>query len=117
MEDRAQTLASEYVGVDEQNLPKGCSLQRTEDYLSREYYVFVHAISRVNGVPTPTQKSIGRLLEGVNNIVEAYRPRAGVSRDFTTTLDAIKYLISGAGYSLKEVAQAFDAWDELALDF
>lgn len=116
LEDRAQALAPEYVGVDEQNLPKGCSLQRTEDYLSREYYIFVHAISRVNGVPTPTQKSIGRLLEGVNSI-EAYRPRSGVSRCFTTTLDAIKYLVSGSGYSLKEIASAFDAWDELALNF
>lgn len=102
--------------IDERDLPKGCSLQRTEDYLSREFYVFAHVITRQNGVPTPTTKSIGRLLEGMNSI-EAYRPRSGVSRCFTTTLDAVKYLVSGSGYSLKEIAEAFDAWDELALDF
>lgn len=111
-----QAIAPKPVSINERDLPKGCSLQRTEDYLSREFYIFARVISRQKGIPTPTIKSIGRLLEGVNSI-EAYLPRSGVSRSFTTTLDAIKYLVSGSGYSLKEIAQAFDAWDELALDF
>lgn len=116
LEKQAAAIAPEPVCIDERDLPKGCTLQQTEDYLSREFYVFAHVILRQNGVPTPTTKSIGRLLEGMNSI-EAYRPRSGVSRTFTTTLDAIKYLVSGSGYSLKEIASAFDAWDELALDF
>lgn len=111
-----QALAPEPVCIDERDLPKGCSLQRTEDYISREFYVFACVITRQNGVPRPTTKSIGRLLEGIRSI-EAYRPRSGVSRCFTTTLDAVKYLVSGSGYSLKEIGEAFDAWDELALDF
>lgn len=116
LEKQAAAIAPGPVSINERDLPKGCSLQRTEDYISREFYVFAHVISRHKGIPTPTIKSIGRLLEGVNSI-EAYLHRSGVSRAFTTTLDAVKYLVSGAGYSLKEIAEAFDAWDELALDF
>lgn len=116
LEDRVQAIAPKQPIIDEQDLPKGCSIQRTEDYLSREYYVFVHVRIARNDVPTPTIKAIGRLLEGVSSI-EAYRQQAGVCREFTRTLDAIKYLVSGSGYSLKEIALAFDAWDQLASAF
>lgn len=58
LKEQAQALAPDYVGIDEQNLPKGCSLQQTEDYLSREFYVFDHVILRPSGIPTPTTKCI-----------------------------------------------------------
>ncbi len=110
-----QTILPEYVGIDEQDLPKGCFLQRTEDCLSREFYVFAHIISRVNGVPTRTTKCIGRLLEGLSGI-QTYRLHSGVYSSFSRTLDAAKYLVSSSDYCLKEIAKAFDVWDELALE-
>ena len=113
IEQQAQAVAP---CIDERDLPKGCSLQRTEDWGALEYYVYAHTISRINGVPTHDTKCIGRIMEGANSIA-AYRVRSGVYRSFARTMDAVKYLVCSSDYSLKEVAEAFDKWDELALDF
>ena len=44
IEQQAQIVAP---CIDEKDLPKGCSLQRTEDWISLEYYVYAHTICRV----------------------------------------------------------------------
>ncbi len=52
------------------------------------------------------------------NEIDALKPRGGgIAQTFTKTVDAIASLVRAAGYSLKEIAEAFDAWDDLALDF
>ena len=113
IERQAQTVAP---CIDEKDLPKGCTLDRTKDWASLEYRVYVHVIAREKGVPRHDTKCIGRIVEGLNGI-SAYRLRSGVCRSFNRTMDAVKYLVCSSDYSLKEVAEAFDKWDELALDF
>ncbi len=117
LEAQAQVIAPKYAGINEQDLPKGFSLQRTEDHISLEFNLFIRVVSSVKGVPTLITKCVGRLIEGMNGSIQAYRLRSGVYRSFATTLEAAKYLISSCDYSLKEVAEAFDAWNEPALDF
>lgn len=96
----------QYVGIDEQDLPKGCSLRRTEDYyLRREFYVEIYVMARSNGVLKPVKRCVGQLVEGASS-VQAYRLRSGIQRSFTTTMDAVKYLVNSSDYSLKQVEDA-----------
>lgn len=113
IEQQAKTVAP---CIDEKDLPKGCTLDRTEDWASLEYRVYVHVIARDKGVPQHDTKCIGRIVQGMSGI-SAYRLRSGVYKSFARTMDAVKYLVCSSDYSLKEVAEAFDRWDELALDF
>jgi len=93
-----------YPTIDPLDVPVGVSLRATDDYLLREYIVWATVIARDNGVPKPTQKAIGRLVEG--NEIEAYRPRSGLCRTFTQTMDAVIHLISGAGYQMADLIAA-----------
>ncbi len=116
VEEQVEAIAPDYAAIDEQDLPKGCMLHRTDDNLSREYDLFARIVKRIGGVPTHTTVCIGRLLEGLDGI-QAFRLTSGIYRSFSSTMAAVRYLVSSSGHSLSEIATAYEQWDELALDF
>jgi hypothetical protein len=89
-------------------IPIGSYLQRTEDWMSLEYRVWIHCRkTRLEEGEIPwTTKGIGRIVEQDNGTI-AYRPNSGIGQVFATKYDAIAYLIRNAGYTTEQVAQAF----------
>lgn len=110
LEQQVSAIAPEYVLINEDDLPKGCFLSRTDDGLNREYFVNCHVIERVKGVARQATKIVGRIMEGINGIA-AYRLHSGIHRSFQTTYDAVAYLVSSSDYRLTDVAAA---WSSLA---
>ena len=94
-----------YVSVDINDVPRGISLQETNDDLLVEYNVWVWAVVNEKGVPTPRQRHIGRLVEGMQGI-EAFRPRSGFSQAFSRTFDAASYLLRASGYRTSDIELA-----------
>lgn len=89
-------------------VPIGSYLQRTDDWMSLEYRVWIYCRkTRLEQDEIPwTTKGIGRIVE-VKGGVSAYRPNSGIGQAFATKYDAIAYLIRNAGYTLEQVAEAF----------
>jgi hypothetical protein len=89
-------------------IPTGSYLQRTDDWMSLEYRVWIYCRkTRLEQDEIPwTTKCIGRIVEQDNGII-AYRPNSGIGQVFNSKYDAIAYLIRNAGYSLEQVAEAF----------
>ena len=93
--------------IDESDVPRGVTLRPTTDDFLIEFNVFAWAIVRNQGKPEPQQKHLGRLVEGLGTI-EAYRPRSGINHNFQSTLDAVKYLLNGAGLGTEDIAAALE---------
>lgn len=96
---------SAYVSIDVNDVPRGISLQETNDDLLVEYNVWVWVIVNEKGVPTLNQRHIGRLVEGMGGI-EAFRPRSGFSQAFSRTFDAASYLLRASGYRTSDIELA-----------
>lgn len=105
IEGGADSIAAE---IDLNNVPKGCRLERSDDWMSLEYYVHAWGYQNQRGIPTLLQKNIGRLVQHPDGIY-AYRVRSGIGRTFSSTNDAIAYLVRTVGTSFSEIAQAFEA--------
>jgi hypothetical protein len=93
-----------YPTIDPTDVLQGVTLQSTDDDLLSEYIVWATVIVRDNGVPSLTQRQIGRLVQGSK--IEAYRPRSGLCRMFAQTMDAVIYLMSGAGLRMVDLVAA-----------
>lgn len=104
-----QSQDQNHILIDENNLPHGCFLTRTDDDLNREYFVFCHAVERVQGQMQQVTKSVGRIIEGLNGI-GAYRLHSGIYRSFASTYDAAAYLVGTAGLKLNDVANAYEGY-------
>lgn len=89
-------------------IPTGSYLQRTDDWMSLEYRVWIYC--RKTRLEQDeilwTTKGIGRVVEQDNGII-AYRPNSGIGQVFNSKYDAIAYLIRNAGYTLEQVSEAF----------
>lgn len=105
IEEQADSIALE---IDLNNVPKGCRLERSDDWMSLEYYVHVWGYQRIRGIPTVLMKNIGRLVQYPDGIY-AYTVASGIGRTFSSTTDAIAYLVRVVGTSFREIAQAFQA--------
>jgi len=88
-------------------IPIGSYLQRTDDWMSLEYRVWIHCRkTRLTEGEIPwTTKGIGRIVE--QDGIVAYRPNSGMGQIFNSKYDAIAYLIRNAGYTLEQVAEAY----------
>lgn len=102
IEEQADSIAFE---IDLNNVPKGCRLERSDDWMSLEYYVHVWGYQNQRGIPTLLMKNIGRLVQYPDGIY-AYTVRSGIGRTFSSTTDAIAYLVRVVGTSFSEIAQA-----------
>lgn len=94
-----------YPSIDAADVPPGVTLQSTNDDLLVEYSVLAWTIHRNKGVPEPMQRTIGRLVEGIDGI-EAYKPKSGLSKVFGRTLDAVNYLINTSDYWTSDINAA-----------
>lgn len=93
-------------------VPTGCCLERSDDWISLEYYVRAWGYENRRGVRSLVQKNIGRLVQCSDGI-HAYRVRSGVGHTFETTHDALAYLVRIVGTSFKEIAQAYELHENL----
>ena len=95
--------------IEPNDVPKGCSIERTDDWIIEEYNV--HAWGYKNqrgGERTLTQTNIGRLVQYPDGI-RAYRVRlSATGHTFETTRDAIAYLVQVVGTSFEEIAAAYE---------
>jgi hypothetical protein len=89
-------------------LPTGSYLQRTDDWMCLEYRVWIHCKKTrlVPGEIPWTAKCIGRMVDEGHGF-SAYRPRSGMGQVFANKYDATTYLIKNAGYTLEQVAEAY----------
>ena len=97
--------------IDPNNLPVGCSLRRTDDWLCEEYEVWGWGYKNERGVPRIMQKHLGRIVQHTDGIY-TYRVTSGIARTFQTTKDAIAYLVRVVGTSFEEIQQAFEQREE-----
>lgn len=96
---------SAYVSIDVNDVPRGVSLQATNDDVLVEYNAWVWVLVTERRVPTPRQCHIGRLVEGMDGI-EAYRPRSGTPQKFSRTSSAANSLLKASGYQAADIELA-----------
>ena len=107
-----ETMLSKSKEIDLNNLPVGCLLKRTDDWLCEEYNVWAWGYKNERGVPRIMQRHLGRIVQHTDGIY-TYRVTSGIARTFETTKDAIAYLVKVVGTSFEEIQQAFDERDQL----
>ncbi|HEY9781837.1 MAG TPA: hypothetical protein V6D09_17070 [Leptolyngbyaceae cyanobacterium] len=112
LEEQAAAIAPEHPLIDPLDVPEGCILERSEDWLNLEYFVRAHVIVRVKGVPTPQIKTLGRLIETGKGIC-AYANFSSIARYFPDNESAIRYLAGVASTSLNQIAEAFEQHEHL----
>jgi hypothetical protein len=98
--------------IDLNNVPVGCLLKRTDDWMCEEYNVWAWGYKNERGVPRIIQKHLGRLVQHTDGIY-TYRVTSGIARTFQTSRDAIAYLVRVVGTSFEEIGAAFDAREQL----
>ncbi len=107
-----ETMLSKSKEIDLNNLPVGFSLKRTDDWFCEEYNVWAWGYKNERGVPRIIQKHLGRLVQHPDGIY-TYRVASGIARTFSTTRDAIAYLVRVVGTSFEEIQRAFEQRDQL----
>lgn len=91
--------------IDLLEVPAGCRLERTDDWIALEYHVHAWGYQNIRGVRSLIQKNIGRIVQ-MSDGIYTYRVTSGVARTFQTTRDAIAYLAQVVGTSFEEIAAA-----------
>ena len=106
-----EKMLSKSKEIDPNNVPVGCLLKRTDDWMCEEYNVWCWGYKNERGVPRIIQKHLGRLVQHTDGIY-TYRVTSGIARTFQTTKDAIAYLVKVVGTSFEEIQQAFEQREE-----
>lgn len=92
--------------IDLLEVPAGCRLERTDDWIALEYHVHAWGYQNIRGVRSLVQKNIGRIVQ-MSDGIYTYRLTSGIARTFETTRDAIAYLVQVVGMSFEEIAIAY----------
>jgi hypothetical protein len=108
IEEQAEAVAPE---IDPLDVPIGCLLKRTDDWMCIEYEVWGWGYKNERGIPRIIQKHLGRIVQHTDGIY-TYRVTSGIARTFQTTKDAISYLVRVVGTSFEEIAAAFAQREE-----
>ncbi len=88
--------------IDPTDVPLGVILRQTTDDFIVEFNVFAWVIVRNQGRPEAQQRQIGRLVEGLG-IIEAYKPVSGRHNAFSSTMDAVNFLINTSDYRQSDI--------------
>lgn len=95
------------ISIDLLEVPAGCRLERTDDWIALEYYVHAWGYQNIRGVRSLVQKNIGRIVQ-MSDGIYTYRVNSGIARTFETCADAIAYLVQVVGTSFEEIAAAYE---------
>jgi len=99
LEEQAQSITG---AIDPTDVPLGVILRQTTDDFIVEFNVFAWVIVRNQGRPEAQQRQIGRLVEGLG-IIEAYKPVSGRHNAFSSTMDAVNFLINTSDYRQSDI--------------
>lgn len=96
--------------INPNDVPTGCYLKRTDDWMCVEYDVNVRRVTNERQSSGefwrhPVLQNIGRIVEHPQGIY-TYRIRSGVARVFESVQQAIAYLVQVVGTSFDEIADA-----------
>lgn len=96
--------------IDPNDVPTGCRLKRTDDWMSVEYDVLAYRMKNHKQLSGElwrhlVQENIGRIVEHPQGIY-TYRVRSGTARIFESVQDAIAFLVQVVGTNFDEIAAA-----------
>lgn len=101
---QALTAAKKTVEIDKNNCPLGTYLRRTDDWMCVEYEVWCYQ-EKYNPRSGLQVECIGRIVQGNNEILAS--TLNSMPRSFSSTENAINYLVRYNGIEPKKMAEAY----------